>query len=107
MLTQLLCVQIRDQLNLTYDVTFEAGLNDSYQVAWWSVHVTSKPENIHQAVAACLDVLRSVGSATMQPYELERAKVTVLAKHEAEVKVRIHPQVAHLETASNDVMKPI
>ena len=69
-------------------MTFEAGIGDSYRVAWWSVHVTSKPENIHRAVTACLDVLRSVATSRMQPYELERAKVTVLAKHEAEVKAR-------------------
>ena len=89
-MTMLGWVQIRDALNLTYDVTFEVGVGDSYRVAWWSVHVTSKPESIHQAVNASLDVLRSVATSRIMPYELERAKVTVLTKHDADVKVRHH-----------------
>ena len=79
--------QIRDSLNLTYDVTFDVGVSDMYQVAWWSVHVTSKPENIHKAVNASLDVLRGIATMRIMPYELERAKVTVLTKHDADTKV--------------------
>ena len=80
-------LQIRDSLNLTYDVTFDVGVSDMYQVAWWSVHVTSKPENIHKAVNASLDVLRGIATMRIMPYELERAKVTVLTKHDADTKV--------------------
>ena len=63
------------------------GVSDLYQVAWWSVHVTSKPENIHKAVNASLEVLRNIATMRIMPYELERAKVTVLTKHDADTKV--------------------
>ena len=68
-------------------MTFDVGVSDLYQVAWWSVHVTSKPENIHKAVNASLEVLRNIATMRIMPYELERAKVTVLTKHDADTKV--------------------
>ena len=72
-------------------MTFDVGVSDMYKVAWWTVHVTSKPENIHRAVDASLKVLRDIATMRIMPYELERAKVTVLTKHDADIKVRCLP----------------
>ena len=87
-------VQVRDSLGLTYDVSFEISLFDRLPVAYFVIHVTSTPAKIQDALAASLDVLRSLHSQPVLSRELLRAKRTVLTKHESDLKVRLPSQTS-------------
>ena len=78
---------MRDALGLTYDVSFELSLFDRLPHGWFVVNVTSTPQKIHEAMAASLRVLRTVATQRITPRELQRAKRTVLTRHESEIKV--------------------
>jgi len=78
---------VRDALGLTYDVSFELSLFDRLPHGWFVVNVTSTPQKIHEAMAASLRVLRTVATQRITPRELQRAKRTVLTRHESEIKV--------------------
>lgn len=78
---------MRDSLGLTYDVSFELTLFDRLRVGWYVVRVTSTPAKIQDALAACIDVLRSLHSQPVAQRELVRAKRTLLTKHESDLKV--------------------
>lgn len=71
---------VRDSLGLTYDVSFEVTLYDRLRAGWFSVHVTSYPDKIHDALAASLAVLRELKTSPITPRELMRAKRTLLTR---------------------------
>jgi hypothetical protein len=80
-------VQVRDALNLTYDVSFELSLFDRLGTGWFVCHVTSTPQRINEALEASLRVLRNFPMQRVTPRDLLRARNTVLTRHESDLKV--------------------
>ena len=80
-------VQVRDALGLTYDVSFELALFELLKNGWFSVSVTSSPEKIHETAEACVRVLRAPGHSPITTRELERARRTLITRHETDSKV--------------------
>ncbi|XP_066383840.1 uncharacterized protein [Miscanthus floridulus] len=63
--------------------------------------VTSTPSKVHKAVDACKGVLRGLHSSRIVERELDRAKRTLLMKHEAETKTNAWlGLLAHLQSSS-------
>lgn len=93
---------VRDSLGLTYDVSFELNLFDRINLGWYVISVTSTPGKVHKAVDACKSVLRGLHSNRVTPRELERAKRTLLMRHEAEIKNNAYwlGLLAHLQASS-------
>lgn len=93
---------VRDSLGLTYDVSFELNLFDRLNLGWYVISVTSTPAKVHKAVDACKDVLRGLHSNQITPRELDRAKRTLLMRHEAEIKSNAYwlGLLSHLQAAS-------
>ncbi|CAL1404357.1 unnamed protein product [Linum trigynum] len=93
---------VRDSLGLTYDVSFELSLFDRLNLGWYVVSVTSTPSKVHKAVEACKSVLRGLHSNKIAPRELDRAKRTLLMRHEAEIKSNAYwlGLMAHLQASS-------
>ncbi|XVF74025.1 hypothetical protein PTKIN_Ptkin13bG0028700 [Pterospermum kingtungense] len=93
---------VRDSLGLTYDVSFELNLFDRLKLGWYVISVTSTPSKVHKAVDACKNVLRGLHSNRIAPRELERAKRTLLMRHEAEIKSNVYwlGLLAHLQASS-------
>ncbi|CAD7695599.1 unnamed protein product [Ostreobium quekettii] len=81
---------VRDQLGLTYDVSFELFQFDRNPGGWFSVHVTSSPQKIHEAVMASADTLRNVAKQTITERELARAKRTLITRHESDLRTNAH-----------------
>lgn len=81
---------VRDALGLTYDVSFELSLFDRLRAGWYCVKVTSTPQRIAEAADASLRVLRSLRDARVTPRELLRARRTLLARHETDLKDNGH-----------------
>ncbi|KAK9810226.1 hypothetical protein WJX72_007002 [[Myrmecia] bisecta] len=81
---------VRDALGLTYDVSFELSLFDRLNAGWFVVNVTSTPQKIQEALEASLRVLRTVGTSRITPRELQRAKRTVITRHESELKNNVY-----------------
>lgn len=80
-------VQVRDALNLTYDVTMELAVFSLLHAGWWTINVTSRPASISDAVTASMRVLRNVASSRIRHSELERAKRAVLTRLDTDCKV--------------------
>ncbi|RZC65954.1 hypothetical protein C5167_009648 [Papaver somniferum] len=93
---------VRDSLGLTYDVSFELNLFDRLNLGWYVISVTSTPGKIYKAVDACKNVLRGLQSSKIAPRELDRAKRTLLMRHEAETKENAYwlGLLAHLQASS-------
>ncbi|KAL3818489.1 hypothetical protein ACJIZ3_004394 [Penstemon smallii] len=93
---------VRDSLGLTYDVSFELNLFDRLKLGWYVVSVTSTPGKVHKAVDACKNVLRGLLSNRIAPRELDRARRTLLMRHEAEIKSNAYwlGLMAHLQASS-------
>ncbi|GFP89439.1 probable zinc protease pqql, partial [Phtheirospermum japonicum] len=93
---------VRDSLGLTYDVSFELNLFDRLKLGWYVISVTSTPEKVHKAVDACKNVLRGLQSNRIAPRELDRARRTLLMRHEAEIKSNAYwlGLMAHLQATS-------
>ncbi|KAI4339987.1 hypothetical protein MLD38_024869 [Melastoma candidum] len=93
---------VRDSLGLTYDVSFELNLFDRLELGWYVISVTSTPGKVHKAVDACKNVLRSLHSNNIVQRELDRAKRTLLMRHEAEIKANAYwlGLLAHLQASS-------
>ncbi|GAB2282246.1 hypothetical protein Dimus_016796 [Dionaea muscipula] len=93
---------VRDSLGLTYDVSFELNLFDRLKLGWYVISVTSTPGKVLKAVDACKNVLRGLHSNRIAQRELDRAKRTLLMRHEAEVKANAYwlGLMAHLQAAS-------
>nr|XP_043618679.1 stromal processing peptidase, chloroplastic [Erigeron canadensis] len=97
-----LFTEVRDSQGLTYDVSFELNLFDRLKLGWYVISVTSTPAKVHRAVDACKGVLRGLHSKRIAEHELDRAKRTLLMKHEAETKSNAYwlGLIAHLQAAS-------
>ncbi|XP_024013129.1 stromal processing peptidase, chloroplastic isoform X2 [Eutrema salsugineum] len=93
---------VRDSLGLTYDVSFELNLFDRLNLGWYVISVTSTPGKVYKAVDACKSVLRGLHSNQIAPRELDRAKRTLLMRHEAELKSNAYwlNLLAHLQASS-------
>ncbi|KAH9694153.1 Stromal processing peptidase [Citrus sinensis] len=93
---------VRDSLGLTYDVSFELNLFDRLKLGWYVISVTSPPGKVHKAVDACKNVLRGLHSNRIVQRELDRAKRTLLMRHEAEIKSNAYwlGLLAHLQASS-------
>jgi predicted Zn-dependent peptidase len=81
---------VRDSLGLTYDVRFRLPSINRLQTMYYLVEVTSQPDRIHEALAACLRVLRNVRTTTINSRELERAKRVLLTRNESESKKHVY-----------------
>eukprot|EP00873_Tetraselmis_striata_P020838 jgi/Tetstr1/441102/TSEL_029370.t1 len=77
---------VRDALGLTYDVAFELTVFERIESGWFFVTVTSTPEKIHEAREASLNVLLNIATQRITPRELQRAKRTLLTRHESDQK---------------------
>ncbi|KAF3446963.1 hypothetical protein FNV43_RR12143 [Rhamnella rubrinervis] len=93
---------VRDSLGLTYDVSFELNLFDRLNLGWYVISVTSTPGKVQKAVDACKNVLRGLHSNKISQRELDRAKRTLLMRHEAEIKSNAYwlGLLAHLQASS-------
>ncbi|XP_037492407.1 stromal processing peptidase, chloroplastic [Jatropha curcas] len=93
---------VRDSLGLTYDVSFELSLFDRLKLGWYVISVTSTPGKVYKAVDACKSVLRGLHSNKIVQRELDRAKRTLLMRHEAEIKSNPYwlGLMAHLQASS-------
>ncbi|XP_070665321.1 stromal processing peptidase, chloroplastic-like isoform X2 [Malus domestica] len=93
---------VRDSLGLTYDVSFELNLFDRLNLGWYVISVTSTPVKVHKAVDACKNVLRGLHGNKICQRELDRAKRTLLMRHEAEIKSNAYwlGLLAHLQASS-------
>ncbi|KAJ8536100.1 hypothetical protein K7X08_034501 [Anisodus acutangulus] len=93
---------VRDSLGLTYDVSFELNLFDRLKLGWYVISVTSTPGKVHKAVDACKNVLRGLHSNRIVPRELDRARRTLLMRHEAEIKSNAYwlGLLSHLQAPS-------
>ncbi|XP_038690429.1 stromal processing peptidase, chloroplastic-like [Tripterygium wilfordii] len=97
-----LFTMVRDSLGLTYDVSFELNLFDRLKLGWYVISVTSTPSKVHKAVDACKSVLRGLPGNKIAQRELDRAKRTLLMRHEAEIKSNAYwlGLLAHLQASS-------
>eukprot|EP00798_Chlamydomonas_sp_ICE-L_P019761 gene19761-26455_t len=77
---------VRDTLGLTYDVSFEVTMLDRIRSGWFSVHVTSHPDKIYDALNASVAVLRDVRYSPVNRREVARAKTTLLTRHDSDMK---------------------
>ncbi|KAI3969551.1 hypothetical protein MKX01_020112 [Papaver californicum] len=86
---------VRDSLGSTYDVSFELNLFDRLNLGWYVI-------SVYKAVDACKNVLRGLQSSKIAPRELDRAKRTLLMRHEAETKQNAYwlGLLAHLQASS-------
>ncbi|KAL8056410.1 hypothetical protein ABFX02_04G118100 [Erythranthe guttata] len=93
---------VRDSLGLTYDVSFELNLFDRLKLGWYVISVTSTPGKVHKAVDACKNVLKGLLSSRIARRELDRARRTLLMRHEAEIKSNAYwlGLMAHLQATS-------
>ncbi|KAL3529101.1 hypothetical protein ACH5RR_008423 [Cinchona calisaya] len=93
---------VRDSLGLTYDVSFELNMFDRLKLGWYVISVTSTPAKVHIAVDACKNVQRGLHTNRITPRELDRAKRTLLMRHEAEIKSNAYllGLLAHLQATS-------
>lgn len=93
---------VRDSLGLTYDVSFELSLFDRLNLGWYVISVTSTPSKVYKAVDACKSVLRGLHNNKIAQRELDRAKRTLMMKHEAESKTNAYwlGLLAHLQSSS-------
>ena len=82
---------VRDALGLTYDCNFQLafGLQNSDATTYRLV-VTSTPAKIDEALAAALRVLRGFSTQRISQREVERARMTLLTRHETELKTNIY-----------------
>ncbi|KAJ7516395.1 hypothetical protein O6H91_22G056800 [Diphasiastrum complanatum] len=77
---------VRDALGLTYDVSFELSLFDRLKAGWFVISVTSTPAKINLAVEASLNVLKGLHGNRITQRELDRAKRTLMMRHESDSK---------------------
>ena len=77
---------VRDSLGLTYDVSFELSNFERLVGGWYLLSVTSMPEKIDEAAAASLRVLRGLALRRVTTRELDRARRTLLTRHESDLK---------------------
>jgi hypothetical protein len=78
------------------------NLFDRLKLGWYVISVTSTPGKVHKAVEACKNVLRGLHGNKITQRELDRAKRTLLMRHEAEIKSNAYwlGLLAHLQASS-------
>jgi len=98
---------VRDALGLTYDCNFQLafGLQNSDATTYRLV-VTSTPAKIDDALAAALRVLRGFQTQRVSQRELERARMTLLTRHETELKTNAYWVDLMQYTALGDALAP-
>jgi len=98
---------VRDALGLTYDCNFQLafGLQNSSATTYRLV-VTSTPAKIDDALAAALRVLRGFSMQRISAREVERARMTLLTRHETELKTNAYWVDLMQYTALGDVLAP-
>ena len=98
---------VRDALGLTYDCNFQLafGLQNSDATTYRLV-VTSTPAKIDDALDAALRVLRGFKSQRISVREVERARMTLLTRHETELKTNAYWVDLMQYTALGDVLAP-
>lgn len=77
---------VRDTLGLTYDVSFEMSLFDRLKGGWYVISVTSTPAKVKNAVDASLKVLRGLRENPISKRDLDRARRTLMMRHESDSK---------------------
>ncbi|KAK3240438.1 hypothetical protein CYMTET_49716 [Cymbomonas tetramitiformis] len=77
---------VRDALGLTYDVSFELSMFERLANGWFVLSVTSTPQKIDDALAASIRTLRGIGAQQVTQRELDRARRTLLTRHESDLK---------------------
>ncbi|KAH7434480.1 hypothetical protein KP509_06G019300 [Ceratopteris richardii] len=77
---------VRDTLGLTYDVSFEMSLFDRLKGGWYVISVTSTPAKVKKAVDASLKVLRGLRENPISQRDLDRARRTLMMRHESDSK---------------------
>jgi len=77
---------VRDVLGLTYDVNFDLSGLDRLHAGWFLLSVTSTPEKVDEALAASLRTLRGIATQGISPRELDRARMTLMTRHDADDK---------------------
>jgi predicted Zn-dependent peptidase len=98
---------VRDALGLTYDCNFQLafGLQNSDATTYRLV-VTSTPAKIDDALAAALRVLRGFQTQRISQREVERARMTLLTRHETELKTNAYWVDLMQYTSLGDVLAP-
>ena len=98
---------VRDALGLTYDCNFQLafGLQNSDATTYRLV-VTSTPAKIDDALAAALRVLRGFRMQRISQREVERARMTLLTRHETELKTNAYWVDLMQYTSLGDVLAP-
>lgn len=59
---------------------------DRVRLGWYSVHVTSHPDKIYDALNASIAVLRDIAVSPINRREVARARTTLLTRHESDMK---------------------
>ena len=98
---------VRDVLGLTYDCNFQLafGLQNSDATTYRLV-VTSTPAKIDDALAAAIRVLRGFKTQKISTREVERARMTLLTRHETELKTNAYWVDLMQYTSLGDVLAP-
>ena len=98
---------MRDALGLTYDCNFQLafGLQNSDATTFRLV-VTSTPAKIDDALAAAIRVLRGFRAQRVTQREVERARMTLLTRHETELKTNAYWVDLMQYTALGEVLAP-
>ena len=98
---------VRDALGLTYDCNFQLafGLQNSDATTFRLV-VTSTPAKIDDALAAAIRVLRGFRAQRVTQREVERARMTLLTRHETELKTNAYWVDLMQYTALGEVLAP-
>lgn len=98
---------VRDALGLTYDCNFQLafGLQNADSTTYRLV-VTSTPAKIDDALNAALRVLRGFKQQRVTQREVERARMTLLTRHETELKTNAYWVDLMQYTALGDTLAP-
>lgn len=93
---------VRDSLGLTYDVSLELSMMQRLSAGWYMVNVTSTPQKIDEALMASVRTMRGLTSRYVTERELDRARRTLLTRHESDMKDDTYclGLLQHLQSAS-------
>mmetsp|Transcript_39203 Transcript_39203/g.47468 ORF Transcript_39203/g.47468 Transcript_39203/m.47468 type:complete len:1112 (+) Transcript_39203:2-3337(+) len=91
---------VRDALGLTYDVSFEMRMFERLESGWFVLAVTSMPSKIDDALAASLRTIRALRTQPIRKSELDRARRTLLTRHESDMKDNLYllGLITHLQS---------
>jgi predicted Zn-dependent peptidase len=76
---------VREERKLTYDASFQLHNREVYRGSWYTVSVTSSPQQVQAALLACKEALASLkGSFGVAGDAVQSAKRTLLNKFHSE-----------------------